>query len=129
MRTQLGVALAGIGLLLAAGPVLAHHASAAEFDGNKPVALQGTITKVAWVNPHSWIYIDVKGADGTVVEWKIEGGSPNVLLRRGFTRTSLQPGTVILVEGFQAKDGTAKANGRQVTLADGKKLFLDDSPR
>ena len=126
MGRQLSVVTAGLILLLTGGPVLAHHASAAEFDGNKPVTLEGAITRVEWVNPHAWIHIEVKSPDGTVVEWKIEGGSPNVLLRRGFTKASLQPGTMILVEGFLAKDGTAKANGRQVTLADGKKLFFNE---
>ena len=107
----------------------AHHASAAEFDGTKPVTLTGTITKVEWINPHAWIYVSVKGPDGGVVEWKVQGGSPNGLLRRGLKRDALQPGTVIVVEGSRAKDGTPKVNGRRVTLADGKALFFDYPPQ
>ncbi|MBM3778287.1 MAG: hypothetical protein FJW23_08610 [Acidimicrobiia bacterium] len=104
----------------------AHHSSAAEFDANKPVELTGVITKVEWINPHAWIHIDVKGADGAVEAWKIEGGSPNVLFRRGVTEDSLMPGTVIVVEGARARDGSLRANGRNVTFPDGRKLFLQN---
>jgi hypothetical protein len=105
----------------------AHHAFAAEFDSTKPVKFTGTVTKMLWVNPHAWIYMDVKKPDGTVEEWMIEAGTPNTLLRRGFTKESLQPGTEIVVDGYQAKDGAFRANGRNVTLPDGKVLFIGSS--
>jgi hypothetical protein len=118
--------LIGIGLLLAAATVSvsAHHAFAAEFDANKPVNFKGTVSRVEWVNPHVWIHVDVKKTDGSVEKWAIEGGTPNVLFRRGFTRQSLATGTEIVVDGYQAKDGSKRANGREMTLPDGKKLFL-----
>jgi len=115
-------------LFLAALPVWAHHSFAAEFDVTKPVKLQGTVTKMEWINPHSWIHMDVKNPDGTVTNWMIEGGSPNSLLRRGFTKHSLEPGTEIVVEGYQAKDGAYRANGRDLTFPDGKKLFIGTNP-
>jgi len=127
MRTKLAVVFAAAGLLLAAAPVWAHHAFAAEFDAKKPVKLTGPVTKVEWINPHAWIHIDVKGPDGKVINWMVEGGSPNTLLRRGFTRNSLEIGTVIVVDGYQAKDGTNRANGRDITFPDGKKLFVGSS--
>jgi len=110
--------------LCATTAVVAHHAFAAEFDATKPVRFRGTVTKMLWVNPHAWIYMDVKKDDGTVEEWMIEAGTPNTLLRRGFTKESLQPGAEIIVDGFQAKDGERRANGRDVTLPNGKTLFL-----
>jgi len=127
MRTRLLVPVIGVGLLLAAVPLWAHHAFAAEFDINRPVVLRGTVTKWLVTNPHSWIHIDVKAPDGTVVPWAIEGGSPNSLYRLGFTKESLVPGTEIVVDGFQAKDLSNKAVGKNITLPSGKKLFLGGS--
>ena len=127
MRTTVVVAGAGLLLVLAAVPALAHHAFAAEFDANRPIRLQGTVTKMEWINPHAWIHIDVKKPNGTVEKWMIEGGTPNTLLRRGLTKTSLLPGTVIVVDGYQAKDGSLRGNGRDLTFPDGRKLFLGSS--
>jgi len=126
MRTNLAILLAGA-LLLTAVPVAAHHAFAAEFDANNPIKLRGTVVKMEWINPHSWIHIDVKRPDGKVDRWMIEGGPPNALYRRGFTKDSLPVGSDILVEGFRAKDGSTRGNGRDITFADGKKLFLGSS--
>ena len=129
MRVKLALAIAAAGLYLAGAnaPLRAHHAFAAEFDANKPVEFTGVVTKMEWVNPHVWISLDVKKPDGTVEQWKFEAGTPNVLFRRGFTKESLLPGTQVKVDGYQAKDGTRRANGRDLTFADGRKLFLGSS--
>ena len=113
--------------VLSTVPSWAHHAFAAEFDIKKPVKLQGTVTKMEWINPHAWIHIDVKGPDGKITSWMVEGGTPNILLRRGFTKQSLQEGTVVIVEGYQAKNGENRANGSNITFTDGKRLFLGGS--
>jgi hypothetical protein len=124
MKKRLLVVIAGLGLLGAAVPAWAHHAFAAEFDQTKPLKLKGTVVKWEVTNPHSWIHMDVKDADGKAVTWMIEGGSPNNLYRLGFTKESLPPGAEIMVEGYQAKDGSTRAVGKNVTFADGRKLFL-----
>ncbi len=122
MRTKLTVV--ALFTTVAVAPLWGHHAFAAEFDAGKPVKLRGTVTKMEWINPHAWIHVDVKDADGKVANWMIECGTPNTLLRRGMTKTSITAGTEIVVDGYQSKDGTNKANGRDVTFPDGKKLFL-----
>ena len=108
-------------------PVIAHHSFAAEYDADKPVTLTGSVTKMAWINPHSWIYIDVKKPDGSVENWAVEAGPPGTLVRAGFTKESLTAGTVIKVNGYRAKDGALRANGRDITLPDGRLLFVGGS--
>ena len=127
MRTRLSIVALGVGLLSAAAPLVAHHSFAAEYDAQKAVKFTGTVTTMEWINPHAWIHIDVKKPDGKVESWMIEAGAPNALLRRGFTKASLPAGTVITVEGYQAKDGANRANGRDITYQDGKKLFVGSS--
>jgi len=129
MRVTLAVVGTAVGLLLTGATVglSAHHAFAAEFDANKPVNFKGTVTKMEWTNPHTWLHVDVKQPDGTAVNWAIEAGTPNVLFRRGFTKDSLMPGTEIVVDGYQSKDGSHRANGRDLTFPDGRKLFLGSS--
>ena len=116
--------LVAVALLSAVTAARAHHAFSAEFDANKPVHLEGVLTRVELINPHAWIHVEVKDPDGKVTTWMIEAGSPNVLLRRGFTKATVLPGTPVVVDGYQAKDGSTRANGRDITLPDGRKLFL-----
>jgi hypothetical protein len=128
MRTKLAILLAGAGLLLAARPLVAHHAFAAEFDANKPVKLTGTVTRVDWRNPHAWFYIDVKDETGKVTNWGWELGSPNGLLRAGWTRNSMKIGDVITVEGSRARDGSNIANAQSVVMeSTGQRLFAASS--
>ena len=127
MRKTLACVLVAGVLSLAAVPVWAHHAFAAEFDSSKPIKLKGTVTMMEWINPHAWIHIDVKGEDVKVSPWMIEAAAPNSLLRRGFTKNSLPVGTEILVEGYQAKDEARRANGSIITFTDGRKLFIGSS--
>jgi hypothetical protein len=124
MRRNLTFVLPALGMLISALPLPAHHAFAAEFDAKKTVKVRGKIAKVELINPHSWLHVDVENPDGTTTHWMFEAGTPNVLLRRGFTKNSLPVGTEVIVEGFQAKDGSPRANGRDITFPDGKKLFL-----
>ncbi len=120
--------LVGVGLLLiAAVPVTAHHAFSAEFDPNRPVLLKGPVVRIEWVNPHAWIHIEVTNQDGTKQVWMVEGGTPNTLFRRGLTRDTIKPGVIIIIDGYQSKDRTARANGRDVTFEDGRKFFVGSS--
>jgi hypothetical protein len=123
MRTKVFLSLAAA-VLLAPVSLWAHHAFAAEFDATKPLTLRGTVQKVELINPHAWIHIDVKEADGKVTRWAIEGAAPNALLRRGFNQESLPIGTEVVVQGFRAKDGANRANGSNITYTDGRKLFI-----
>jgi Family of unknown function (DUF6152) len=128
MKTHItlgAIVLTGVATLVSAPPLRAHHAFAAEFDEKRPVHfVDATVTKVEFINPHSWIHVDVKMPDGTVENWAVEAGSPNILMRRGITRFTLKPGDKINVDGYQSKDGSHRANGRDLTLPDGQKLFL-----
>lgn len=126
-RTKLLAAAALAGLLLTAVPLWAHHSFAAEFDIKRPVKLQGKVTGMEWTNPHAWIHIDVTGPDGKVTNWMVECGSPNVMLRRGFSKRSLEAGTELTVEGYQAKNGELRANGSNVTFKDGRRIFVGGS--
>ena len=127
MRTTLLVALFAAGLSIAVAPAIAHHSFAAEFDSAQPITLTGTVTKMEWINPHAWIHMAVKKPDGTIENWEVETGNPSALIRRGFTKNSLPAGTEIVVQGFRAKDGGMRANGRDLTFKDGKKLFVGSS--
>jgi hypothetical protein len=125
--SAIAIALPGLFLTWTAISLSAHHSFAAEFDAGKPVNFKGTVTRMEWVNPHVWLHIDVMKKDGSVENWAFEAGTPSVLFRRGFTKNSLLPGTVVVVDGYQAKDGSKRANGRDLTFTDGRKLFLGSS--
>ena len=127
MKKIFVVASAATMMIAGAAVASAHHSFAAEFDANAPVTLHGTITKMEWINPHSWIHIDVKNSDGSVTEWMVEGGTPNTLFRRGFTREAVKAGMEITVEGYRAKNGANRANGRDLILKDGRRLFMGSS--
>jgi len=127
MKIKLMIAITAVAMMAGAASVMAHHSFAAEFDANKPVKLTGTVTKIEWMNPHAYFYIDVKDASGTVESWGLEMGSPNGLMRQGWTRNSLKVGDEVSVDGSMAKDGSKIANARTVTLAGGTRLFAASS--
>ena len=122
-----GGVLVGALMAMSAAALSAHHSFAAEFDANQPIQLKGTVAKVEWINPHTWIHLDVKKSDGSMERWMIEGGTPNTLLRRGLTKNSLPEGTELVVDGYKAKNGSNRANGRDLTFPDGRKLFMGSS--
>ena len=124
MRIRLVLAVVGMALVSAAAPARAHHSFASEFDAKKPVKFTGTVTKMEWINPHAWMHVAVKKPDGTVENWMIEAGSPNSLFRRGVNKDTVRVGMQVVIDGYQARDGSLRANGRDVTLPDGGKLFL-----
>ena len=126
MKTAVAVAVLVIGVAMTV-PVLTHHSFSAEYDAKQPITLKGSVIKMEWINPHSWIHLAVRNADGTTTEWMIESGTPNTLVRRGFTKQSLLPGTEITVEGYRAKNGANRANGADLILSDGRRLFLGSS--
>lgn len=126
-RMTSALVVAGVAILLIGVPAVAHHAFSAEFDATKPVALRGKITKMEWVNPHAWMHLEVTREDGTVENWMIEAGPPGALVRRGWTKDSVVPGTEVLVEGYRAIDDSFRANGRDVTFPDGRRLFAGSS--
>ena len=123
MRMRLVAIVLCVGISVTV-PLLSHHAFSSEFDANKPVKLKGIVSRIEWINPHTWIHVDVKETDGKITKWMIEGGSPNALIRRGVTSQLLKVGMEVMVDGYQAKDGSSRANGRDITLADGRKLSV-----
>jgi hypothetical protein len=129
MRAKVVIAVMGMALVGAAVavPVVAHHAFSAEFDANRPLHVEGKVVKMEWINPHAWVHVETMNDDGTMTTWMVEGGTPNTLFRRGFTQDSLAIGTEIVVDGYQAKDGSDKMNGRDLTFKDGTKLFMGSS--
>lgn len=127
MRTSLILAVAGAGFLMVVGSATAHHAFSAEFDAKRPLQLQGTVSKTEWINPHSWIHVDVGGEGGEIVTWAIECGAPNSLMRRGLNKNSIPVGTELVIKGFGAKDGSATANARDITFPDGSTFFVGSS--
>ena len=127
MRTKVVLAVAALAIAVAAVPAVAHHAFSAEFDADAPMHLEGVVVKMEWINPHAWVHVEITEDDGSTTVWMVEGGTPNTLLRRGFDKNSLLPGTEIIVDGYQAKDGSNKGNGRDLTFRDGRKLFMGSS--
>jgi hypothetical protein len=124
MRPKVFLAVFGAGIVMAGGAVLAHHAFTAEFDADQPIVLKGVISKAEWINPHSWVYLDVKDDAGKTTTWAIECGAPNALLRRGWNKNSLPIGSAVVIDGYRAKNGSSIANAKDITFPDGKKLFL-----
>ena len=127
LKTKMLLAVVGCGMWLSAPPLVAHHSFAAEYDGDKPITLSGTLTKMLWSNPHAWVYVDVKGADGKAVEWAFETGGANALYRRGWKKTDLPVGAAVTIDGFRARNGSQTVNATNIKLPDGRQLFAGSS--